>query len=71
MRVVSPLLKHAVFPGLAKLGYLRRRNGAGPAIVTYHGIVPQGYKMIDPDLDGIRDDPRCRELFRRMKLPEW
>ena len=52
MRVVSPLLKHAVFPGLAKLGYLRRRNGAGPAIVTYHGIVPQGYKMIDPDLDG-------------------
>ena len=52
MRVVSPLLKHAVFPGLAKLGYLRRRNGAGPAIVTYHGIFPQGYKMIDPDLDG-------------------
>ena len=52
MRVVSPLLKHAVFPGLAKLGYLRRCNGAGPAIVTYHGIFPQGYKMIDPDLDG-------------------
>ncbi len=52
MRVVSPLLKHAVFPGLAKLGYLRRRNGAGPAIVTYHGIFPKGYRMIDPDLDG-------------------
>ena len=52
MRVVSPLLKHAVFPGLAKLGYLRRRNGAGPAIVTYHGIFPRGYRMIDADLDG-------------------
>ena len=52
MRVVSPLLKYAVFPGLAKLGYLRRRQGAGPAIVTYHGIMPQGYEMIDPDLDG-------------------
>jgi peptidoglycan/xylan/chitin deacetylase (PgdA/CDA1 family) len=52
MRVVSPLLKHAVFPGLAKAGYLRRRNGAGPAIVTYHGVFPGGYKMIDPDLDG-------------------
>jgi peptidoglycan/xylan/chitin deacetylase (PgdA/CDA1 family) len=52
MKVVSPLLKHAVFPGLAKLGYLRRRDGAGPAIVTYHGIVPQGYQLIDPDLDG-------------------
>ena len=52
MKVVSPLLKHAVFPGLAKLGYLRRRNGAGPAIVTYHGILPKGYQVIDPDLDG-------------------
>lgn len=52
MRVVSPLLKHAVFPGLGKLGYLRRRKGAGAAIVTYHGILPRGYKMIDPDLDG-------------------
>ncbi len=52
MRVVSPFLKHAIFPGLAKLGYLRRRNGAGLAIVTYHGIFPKGYRMIDPDLDG-------------------
>ena len=52
MKFVSPLLKHAVFPGLAKLGYLRRRDGAGPAIVTYHGIMPKGYKLIDPDLDG-------------------
>jgi peptidoglycan/xylan/chitin deacetylase (PgdA/CDA1 family) len=52
MRVVSPLLKHAVFPGLAKVGYLRRRNGEGPAIVTYHGIMPKGYRMIDPGLDG-------------------
>ncbi len=52
MRLISPLLKHAVFPGLAKLGYLRRRGGAGPAIVTYHGILPRGYEVIDPDLDG-------------------
>jgi peptidoglycan/xylan/chitin deacetylase (PgdA/CDA1 family) len=52
VRFVSPLLKHAVFPGLAKVGYLRQRSGYGPAIVTYHGILPKGYKMIDPDLDG-------------------
>ena len=63
MRVVSPFLKHAVFPGLAKLGYLRRRNGAGPAIVTYHGIFPRGYKMIDPDLDG---SLVSAESFRRQ-----
>lgn len=53
MKVVSPLLKHAVFPSVAKLGYLRRRrNGSGPAIVTYHGVLPQGYETIDADLDG-------------------
>ncbi len=52
MKFVSPLLKHAVFPGLAKLGYLRRRHAAGPAVVTYHGILPEGYQVIDSDLDG-------------------
>lgn len=52
MRFVSPLLKHAVFPGLAKMGYLRRRDGPGPAILTYHGIMPRGYLLMDPDLDG-------------------
>jgi peptidoglycan/xylan/chitin deacetylase (PgdA/CDA1 family) len=46
------MLKRAVFPGLAKLGYLRRRDGPGPAILTYHGIVPRGYQVMDPDLDG-------------------
>src|SRR5271165_3810111 len=63
MKVVSPLLKHAVFPGLAKLGYLRRRDGDGPAILTYHGIMPRGYKMMDPDLDG---SLVTAESFRRQ-----
>ncbi len=52
MRLVSPLLKNVVYPGLAKVGYLRRNAGTGPAIVTYHGILPAGYKVIDPALDG-------------------
>jgi peptidoglycan/xylan/chitin deacetylase (PgdA/CDA1 family) len=52
MKFVSPLLKHAVFPGLSTLGYLRHRDGAAPAVVTYHGILPKGYQMIDSDLDG-------------------
>jgi peptidoglycan/xylan/chitin deacetylase (PgdA/CDA1 family) len=52
MRLVSPFLKHVVYPGLAKTGYLRHRAGAGPAIVTYHGILPNGYKGIDTALDG-------------------
>ena len=63
MKVVSPVLKRAVFPGLAKLGYLRSRDGGSPAIVTYHGIMPQGYNMIDPDLDG---SLVTAESFRRQ-----
>jgi peptidoglycan/xylan/chitin deacetylase (PgdA/CDA1 family) len=52
MRMVSPFLKHVLYPCLAKTGYLRRRAGAAPAIVTYHGISPTGYKGIDSALDG-------------------
>ena len=52
MRLVSPFLKHVVYPTLAKTGYLRSHAGAGPAIVTYHGILPAGYQVLDPALDG-------------------
>jgi peptidoglycan/xylan/chitin deacetylase (PgdA/CDA1 family) len=51
MRLVSPLLKHVIYPGLSKAGYLRRAD-QGPAVLTYHGVFPAGYKIVDPDLDG-------------------
>ena len=52
MRVVSPLLKHVVYPGLSKTGYLRHAARAGPAVLTYHGVLPAGYKIVHPELDG-------------------
>ncbi|MBZ5599820.1 MAG: polysaccharide deacetylase family protein [Acidobacteriia bacterium] len=52
MRLVSPLLKHVLYPCLAGSGYLRRRSGAGPAIVTYHGVLPPDYQPLDAALDG-------------------
>jgi peptidoglycan/xylan/chitin deacetylase (PgdA/CDA1 family) len=52
LRFVSPALKHIVFPLLSKSGYLRHAAGAGPAIVTYHGVFPAGYKVRNPALDG-------------------
>jgi peptidoglycan/xylan/chitin deacetylase (PgdA/CDA1 family) len=52
MRVISPLLKHLVYPGLSKSGYLRWSARGGPSIVTYHGILPEGYAVRDPALDG-------------------
>ncbi|HXR17859.1 MAG TPA: polysaccharide deacetylase family protein [Terriglobales bacterium] len=52
MRLVSPLLKHVVYPGLSKAGYLRRVARSGPAVLTYHGVLPAGYDIIDSGLDG-------------------
>jgi len=51
MRLVSPLLKRVVYPGLSRSGYLRRRAGFFPAVVTYHGVLPEAYRIIDPQLD--------------------
>ena len=51
MRLVSPLLKHVVYPGLSKAGYLRRAV-RGPAVLTYHGVFPERYRIVDPGLDG-------------------
>ena len=52
MKLVSPFLKHIVYPGLSRGGYLRRAAETGPAVLTYHGVLPAGYKMVDMRLDG-------------------
>jgi peptidoglycan/xylan/chitin deacetylase (PgdA/CDA1 family) len=52
VRLVSPLLKHVVYPGLSRAGYLRHAGGTQPAVLTYHGVLPRGYKVVDPGLDG-------------------
>jgi peptidoglycan/xylan/chitin deacetylase (PgdA/CDA1 family) len=52
MKLVSPLLKRVVYPGLSKAGYLRRATGTRPAVLTYHGVLPAGYKIVDPAMDG-------------------
>lgn len=52
MRLVSPFLKHIVYPGLSRSGCFRRTAGMQPAVLTYHGVLPAGYETIDPVLDG-------------------
>jgi peptidoglycan/xylan/chitin deacetylase (PgdA/CDA1 family) len=52
MKLVSPLLKRVLYPGLAQTGYLRRQAQNGPTVVTYHGVCPAGYRKIDPWQDG-------------------
>jgi peptidoglycan/xylan/chitin deacetylase (PgdA/CDA1 family) len=52
LRFVTPALRHIVFPVLSRSGYLRYSAGAGPAIVTYHGVFPAGYEVRNAALDG-------------------
>ncbi len=63
LRFVSIALKHIVFPVLSRSGYLRHSAGAGPAVVTYHGVFPDGYVIRSPALDGNlvhADSLRCQ-----------
>jgi peptidoglycan/xylan/chitin deacetylase (PgdA/CDA1 family) len=64
LRFVSPALKHLVFPALSRSGYLRYTAGAGPAVVTYHGVFPAGYKVRNRALDGnlVQADSLRRQL---------
>jgi peptidoglycan/xylan/chitin deacetylase (PgdA/CDA1 family) len=51
--VVSPILKRVVYPWLANSGYLRHRaDGGSFCVITYHGILPEGYRVSDPQQDG-------------------
>jgi len=64
LRFVSPALKHIVFPALSWSGYLRYTAGAGPAVVTYHGVFPARYEVRNPALDGnlVHTDSLRRQL---------
>ena len=52
MRFVSPTLRRIIYPGLAGMGVFRRMARPGLAVLTYHGVLPQGYEPADPALDG-------------------
>jgi peptidoglycan/xylan/chitin deacetylase (PgdA/CDA1 family) len=53
VRLISPVLKHVVYPCLANSGYLRwRGSGSGLSAITYHGVLPDEYEELDPHLDG-------------------
>jgi peptidoglycan/xylan/chitin deacetylase (PgdA/CDA1 family) len=52
MKVVSPFLKRVLYPALSMAGVFHRTSAPGLAVVTYHGVVPQGYELVDAALDG-------------------
>jgi peptidoglycan/xylan/chitin deacetylase (PgdA/CDA1 family) len=53
MRLVTPLLKHAVYPTLHRIGWLdRMMPPGGYAVANYHGVVPPDHTDPDTFLDG-------------------
>src|SRR5258708_3963173 len=53
MKFVSPLLKRVLYPALQRATLLHRWPTAGQlAVVTYHAVLPRGYRVTDPLLDG-------------------
>jgi peptidoglycan/xylan/chitin deacetylase (PgdA/CDA1 family) len=83
VRVVSPILKRVVYPCLANSGYLRRRAGQGGlCVVTYHGLVPQGYRVTDDRHEGslvhaqsfreqLRLLKRCYNVVSPAQVRDW
>ena len=63
MRFISPILKRLVYPGLAASGYFRSVVRPGLAVITYHGVLPTGYRPIDPGFDG---SLITADVFRRQ-----
>ncbi len=41
-----------MYPCLSSAGYFRSLTRPGLAVITYHGVLPPGYKPIDPGFDG-------------------
>jgi peptidoglycan/xylan/chitin deacetylase (PgdA/CDA1 family) len=64
MRLVSPLLKRAVYPALHHTGWLDRITPPGGyAVVNYHGVVPADHSKPEIFLDGNLVQP---EVFRQQ-----
>jgi len=52
VKLVSPFLKKVLYPSMSMAGVLPRLASGGLAVVTYHGVLPPGYRSIDASLDG-------------------
>jgi peptidoglycan/xylan/chitin deacetylase (PgdA/CDA1 family) len=68
VRVVSPILKRIVYPGLCSAGYFSFAARSGLAVITYHGVLPPGYRLVDPVFDGSLITPETfRQQLRLLK----
>lgn len=51
MRALSPILQRVVYPALGKVGYFHLNATSSVRVITYHGVLPEEYRSVDPFLD--------------------
>jgi len=66
MRILSPFLKRVFYPALSLAGVYHRTSATGLAVVTYHGLLPEGCEPVDSALDG--NLIRAEMLGRQLRL---
>jgi peptidoglycan/xylan/chitin deacetylase (PgdA/CDA1 family) len=68
MRLLSPILDRMVYPALGSVGYFHSRVGAPVTAITYHGVLPAGYKREDAFLDNtLVTEKSFRSQLRLLK----
>lgn len=71
MRIASTVLKRVVYPCITRTGLPRRFMGNGPAVITYHGVVPNNYQRRDPALDGALVQPDSLQAQLRLLKSQY
>ena len=68
MRFLSPILQHAVYPAMGKTEYFPSQAASPLRVVTYHGVLPEGYGSTDAFLDNtLMNIPAFRSQLRLLK----
>jgi len=68
MRLVSPILHRVIYPVLGSVGYFHSRGAPPVTVITYHGVLPAGYKSEDAFLDNtLVTEESFRSQLRLLK----
>jgi peptidoglycan/xylan/chitin deacetylase (PgdA/CDA1 family) len=68
MRLLSPILHRVIYPVLGSVGYFHSRPAAPVTVITYHGVLPAGYRSEDAFLDNtLVSEASFRSQLRLLK----
>jgi len=51
MRLISPVLQRVIYPALGTVGFFHSHCPGSVRVVTYHGVLPEGYESTDAFVD--------------------